>query len=448
LRKTPFALAAVLALSACSETARPASFIEGYAGATSINRGEAIELFVSTDGSEFTMEVQRMGWQGLGPPELMTTVPALRGQQQAVPAPDPSTGMIEAGWDPVYELQTDVSWRSGVYIVDLSAPPDATGRIIFVLRDDASSADLLVHIPVTTYQAYNNWGGKSLYDFSSTDSARAHKVSFDRPYAERDGAGAFFIGDYNLIRWLEREGYDATYVTSIDLARDPAVFAGHKVFISNWHDEYWSRPMRDNLIAAQDAGVHSAFFDSNNLYWQVRFESSSDGTPNRVMVAYKEASLDPLAASQPQLTTVRWRDPPVNEPENAILGVMWESDYPLGTSFPWVVRNADHWIYQGTALADGDTVTGLVGYEYDRVTRNGLSPAGLTILAASPVVNGLRESGLHNAVFFEKANGAMVFSAGTNYWPWKLDANRFEGSAVDSRVQLMTRNLLNRMLGR
>jgi hypothetical protein len=37
---------------------------------------------------------------------------------------------------------------------------------------------------VTTYQAYNNWGGKSLYKWNSSDNQRASKVSFNvRPYA-------------------------------------------------------------------------------------------------------------------------------------------------------------------------------------------------------------------------------------------------------------------------
>ncbi len=424
----------------------PATFVEGYAGATSVDRGETIELRTSTDGSEHSMRVYRMGWYGGAGRALMLTVDSVPGLTQAVPAPD-ADGLIEANWSTTYTLQTDPSWTSGVYIIELDGRPSAFGRIQFVLRDDANPADLLVQIPVTTYQAYNSWGGKSLYEYNST-GGRAYKVSFDRPYVasptEGDGTGGFFQGDNNLIRWIEREGYQATYVTSVDLERDPSVFAGQKVFISNFHDEYWSRTMRERLVAAQNTGLHSAFLDSNNMYWQIRFESSSGGQANRVVVGYKDAILDPMGATN--LATVRWRDAPVNEPENAVLGVMYESDFAYGSSFPWVVQNSSHWIYDGTGLNDLDEIDGLVGYEYDRVWANGSSPAGLTILAASPVVDGLNQPGTHNAAIFTLPSTAIVFSAGTNYWSWMLDEDPFKPVGEDARVQQMMRNLLTQML--
>ena len=430
---------------------KAATFVEGYAGANSVDRGGTIDLFTATDGSEHAMRVYRMGWYGGDGRQLLLTVDSVPGLQQAVPTPDPTTGLIEAGWTATYTLQTDPSWTSGVYIVELDATGAPLGRLLFVLRDDAGPTDLLVQIPVTTYQAYNNWGGKSLYDYNST-GGRAHKVSFDRPYGDESlvwsrgpsTTGGFFNGDYNLILWLEREGYSATYVTSEDLERDPSVLSGPRVFVSNFHDEYWSRGMRDNLVTAMDAGLHAAFLDANNLYWQIRWEDSSTSNPRRVMVAYKDAGLDTEAPSD-ALETVRWRDAPVNEPENAILGVMYSSDYAYGSSFPWVVQNATHWIYAGTGLADNDEITGLVGYEFDRVWANGLTPTGLEVLAASPVVDGLGNADVHNAAIYTRASGAIVFAAGTNYWSWFLD-NTYKPNAADARVQQMTRNLLTRML--
>jgi len=80
--------------------------------------------------------------------------------------------------------------------------------IIFVVKNDEVKADILFQLPVNTYQAYNYWGGKSLYDFSSgnelpwgsSEGKHASKVSFNRPYAgslnenamHGIGAGEFF----------------------------------------------------------------------------------------------------------------------------------------------------------------------------------------------------------------------------------------------------------------
>lgn len=428
---------------------KEATFIEGYAGDVSIDRGDAISLHISTDGSEHTLEVSRLGWYGGVGKSVILRVDSVAGLEQAQPVAEVGTGLIEAAWSSTYTLQTDATWTSGVYLVDLTSTGAPLGRIMFVIRDDAAPGDMVVQIPVTTYQAYNNWGGKSLYEYNS-EGGRAYKVSFDRPYANGSGAGDVFSGDYNLIRWLEREGYDASYVTSIDLERDPSLLSGVRVFISNFHDEYWSRGMRDVLVGALDAGTHAAFFDANNLYWQVRFEASSSSVPNRVMVGFKEAALD--VGAPPGETTVRWRDAQVNEPENGILGIMYSSDYTFGDSFPWVVKNSAHWIYGGTGVVDGDEIPGLVGYEYDRVWDNGVSPptVDLVLLAESPVLDRNSLPDVHHAAIHTRsASGAIVFAAGTNYWSWFLDNDGFnpDRPATDARVQQMTRNLLTRMLG-
>jgi hypothetical protein len=245
-----------------------------------------------------------------------------------------------------------------------------------------------------------------LYDYNSR-GGRAHKVSFDRPYAAWSGAGDFFDGDYNLIRFLEQSGYNVTYVTSLDTETTPGLYAGRRVFVSNYHDEYWSARMRAHLTAARDAGTHLAWLGANNVYWQVRWEQSSSGTANRVMVCYKDAALDPLSATQPALATVRFRDVPVNQPENALLGVMWTGDAPFGTRYPWVVRNAAHWVYAGTGLRNGDQIPALVGYEWDRVFDNGRTPGGLWLLSDSPVQNyGVPDKG--QAVIYTAPSGAMV----------------------------------------
>src|SRR6266702_1767715 len=116
-------------------------------------------------------------------------------------------------------------------------------------------------------------------------------------------------------------------------------------------------------------GMYLAKLIANSIYWQIRFEPSTTGVANRVMTCYKDATLDPYNQPgnpnyNPALTTVKWRDNPVNQPENALLGVMFVSQLNYPNSVPWVVSNADSWVYSGTGLNNGDSIPSLVGYEF------------------------------------------------------------------------------------
>jgi len=422
--------------------------IRGYASTSSVNHGDPITFYVGTSYPSFTLDVYRMGWYDGDGARQYAHVENQTGQDQPVPAPDPDTGLLELHWQPSYTLQTGADWPSGVYLVKLLATNDVTNYIPFVVRADGQTAQIVYQVPFATYQAYNNWGGKSLYDWESMDGVAAVKVSFDRPYADWDGSGGFFDGDYNMIRWLERQGYDVTYVASQDLDAGTAQLARGKLFLSAFHDEYWSRAMREHLTAARDAGVSIAFFASDNIDWQIRFEPSSSGVARHVEVCYRKARLDPLAQTNPELTTVHWNERPLNEPTNALLGNMYAGEigavtgtWPEGAD--WAVVNSESWVYAGTGLQDGDHIPRLVGYEYDRAFDNGASPPGLLLLSDS-VIGDNRANG----TLYVAESGAIVFSAGTSYWPFELDDNEYRSYGADLRVQIMTANILNAMIAR
>ncbi|MGI8554142.1 MAG: N,N-dimethylformamidase beta subunit family domain-containing protein, partial [Dehalococcoidia bacterium] len=421
--------------------------IRGYADQTSVNHGAPITFFVSTVQPSYAIDVFRMGWYGGTGANLILHTITMTGINQPVPAPDLDTGLLDANWQPAYTLQTGADWTSGIYLAKLTADNGSVGYINFVVRADGTAADIVYQEPVATYQAYNNWGGKSLYDFQSTNNVPAVKVSYNRPYTDWSGAGSFFDGDYNMVRWLEEQGYNVTYITSVDLHENPRIMNNRKVFLSNFHDEYYSRPMRENLTAARDRGANIAFLDANDVNWQIRFEPSAAGSADRTEVCYKDASSDPMATTNPSLTTTHWADPPVNQPESSLVGEIIagalgsaNGDYPTGVD--WVVNNASHWIYNGTGLRNGDHIAKLVGYEFDKVFPNDPNPPGMQILSNSPV------GGTHqNSTIYTAAGGAIVFSAGSSYWSWELDDNDFLSYGADSRVQRMTSNLLNTMIG-
>lgn len=451
--------------------------IEGYASRTSVNRGERISLFVHTSAPSYSIEIYRMGWYGGMGARLVSGPIVRQGMTQPMPTMDPQTGLTECSWKDPYLVTAgsksgQAEWVSGVYLAKLTAGvTGAQAYIIFVVRDDARPSDFLFQSSVTTYQAYNNWGGKSLYDFNST-GGRAFTVSFNRPYARSsnqaaaygNGAGDFVTNnavpptdasspsgwEYNMVRWLEREGYDVSYSTNIDAHANEHLLDIHKGWLSVGHDEYWTWQMRTHVEGARDRGVNLAFFSGNVCYWQIRLEPSGlTGDPHRTIVSYKDDALkrDPLALDglgNHHLLTVRWRDQPVNRPEESFIGVMYDGN-PVDGDI--VITKPDHWTMSGTDLEMGDRLPRLLGYEADRTFEN--APPGTTILAQSPYqFEG--QAHLAHMTTYTHSNGATVFAAGTIQWSWGLDdfnAPDLRVSSLNSSVQQITRNVLARFRG-
>jgi N,N-dimethylformamidase beta subunit-like protein len=475
------ALLAVLALTTIAENQKPGTAdwdignpalnreIEGYASKTSVNGGDTIDLYVSTVAPRYAIDVFRMGWYG-GAGARRVAGPIERdGVDQQSPQPDPKTGLLECAWRDPYRLATsdaDGPWTTGVYLARLTTLAPARGPggralqsfIVFVVRDDVRDAPIVFQSSVTTFAAYNNWGGRSLYAFNS-GNLPARKVSFDRPYAANpygvrlDGAGDFLRRwEYNAVRFLERERYDVVYVTDVDTHQRADLLTPHRVFLSVGHDEYWSWAMRQHVEAARDDGVHLAFLGADAAYWQIRFEPGPRGDPDRTIVAYKEAAgaLDPLAIDgAPQnnrLVTGRWRDRPTSRPEERLVGVMYAAD-PVDADI--VVSAPDHWAFAGTGLRAGDRLPGLLGYEVDAIYGGG--PATIERLAHSPFVDRGANGRTRYAdmTIYTAASGALVFATGSMQWNWGLDgynAPAWHAVRTSDAAQRVTRTILDRML--
>jgi len=410
------------------QLASPADWpaIEGYASATSVNRGETISFHVSSYTRDYQITIYRVGWYGGAGARQVSTVSLSNGVKRAVPSPDPVTGLIECDWPVSHQItipnSTDkTDWASGIYLAKLTPSGGDDSMIIFVVRDDSSQATYLYQSTATTSQAYNYWGGKSLYAFNSYNGP-ARKVSFNRPYGHVNGmggAGNFFEWEVNFVRFVEREGYDVTYASNIDLHVNPNLLIGHKAFLTAGHDEYWSYQMRAAVQAAQARGVHLGFFAANEAYWQVRFEPSSTGHANRTMVAYKEAAQtsDPYATdldkTNDKYITGRFRDllpifgvvDPIAQPENAFVGVQYHGDPFWGDM---IVSDASSWVFSGTGVVNGTRLSGLLGYETDAIVNNGFSPATLQKIADSPDDWG----GSHMATY-TTATGSVVVATGS-----------------------------------
>jgi hypothetical protein len=427
--------------------------IKGYASATSVAQNGSLILYVSVNPVQtYTIDVYRMGWyQGLGG-RLRLHVDQLSGMPQAPCVPDVTTGLIDCNWSPSYTLSVGGDWTSGIYIALLTNAQGYQNYVTFVVKD-ARPAAFLYQQSVTTYQAYNDYpddgvSGKGLYSYNSygantvSGQTRAVKVSFDRPYSG-DGSGQFFNWEVQFVRWMERSGYDVTYSTDLDTHSNGGALLNSKAFLSVGHDEYWSKEMRDAVEAARDRGVNLGFFGSDASFWQVRFEASAAGVANRVMVCYKDASLDPV---QGPTTTVNWRNPPVNRPEQTMEGVQFTNEVPWGHNVNYVVSNSSNWVYAGSGFKDGDVVPGILGYEMDRYMADFPAPAtsNEALLSQSPFIADTGAPDTANSSVYQAPSGSWVFAAGTMSWSWGLD--NLGHNLADARLQKATANVFNAFL--
>jgi hypothetical protein len=180
--------------------------IEGYASNVSVRPKETLKLHVSTASKTFDIEIYRLGWYGGVGARLVFRATNVPGGLRPTPEPRKEDGLVECRWPVSYTVPLG-DWVSGVYLAKLTA--SGSGRqayVPFVMlekRGLAHPAPFLFQCSVTTWQAYNAWGGKSLYDFNSMGETRARRVTFNRPYGSGPGAWAG-VGAGELSRWPTR----------------------------------------------------------------------------------------------------------------------------------------------------------------------------------------------------------------------------------------------------
>jgi len=379
--------------------------IEGYCGSLSYAPGETATVHVSTHAAAYDLTVERWGAER----ELVWARHSLTGTYVAPPADADANG---CGWPVSIEIPIDDTWRSGFYLVSFLAHDGEEGRRVahtgFIVRAGTTRANAVLVMATNTWNAYNTWGGKSLY-------TGGHQVSFARPWArgmlvrpevERDdrksrpvhtaedpdpdgvvfqqyrlaraypsaiGSTGWFTHARRFVEWAERDGRSFDMVASSDLERDPHLLDGYTLVLGVGHDEYWSAGQRDAIEAHVEGGGHYASFSGNTMFWQVRI---ADGQRGPAMVGHKYAAhtADPVVGTSDEGTmSGMWADPLVDRPEWTFLGA--GSAFGLYARFGrgtargvggFIVHRADHWLFDGTDLGYGDVLgndDGIVGYE-------------------------------------------------------------------------------------
>jgi hypothetical protein len=326
-------------------------------------------------------------YQGLGG-RLIYESDMVAAGPQAAPTVSLGIGTVSCPWSPTLSFTVDDAWPPGCYLLKLVGDGGQEQFVPLTVRDDASTAAYVLQNSVTTWQAYNLYGGYSLYygpngrggqDFAH----RARAVSFDRPYPQNWASGAAdFVGnEYPLLYNLESLGLDLTYWTDVDLHANPQLLGNHRCLFSLGHDEYWSSSMRNAAAFFSAGGGNLAFLGANACYRQIRLQPTSVG-PDRLQVCYKDATEDPIAGVDPSLTTVNWNQSPVNDPESVLIGSTYQS---LGAQANMVVVDSSSWFFDGCNLTDGHVLPAMIEGEYDRYVPSLPGPRNLDVLAHSPI---------------------------------------------------------------
>lgn len=386
--------------------------IDGYADKVSVDVGGPVNLFVSTTAPSWTVQAFRMGYYGGTEGRLVWSAPAMPGVVQPACPLQPPTHTTECIWTSPLAVAT-TGWPQGTYLFKLQASTGWQSYIPLTVRDDSSHSAYLVNDSVTTWEAYNTFGGYDLYQGPNGALAtRARAVSFDRPYKLGDGGGDFLGLELPMISMMESHDLDVSYTTDVDLAENPGIVEQHRTFASLGHDEYYSLSMFNGLTAARDAGVSLIFLGANAVYRHIRLQPTAVG-PDRLEIDYKDATADPLyGKDNADVTAWSWRAPPNNRPESALLGEMWQCN-PVHADM--VITDSSSWVFDGTGLAAGAHIANIVGPEYDHFSPSVPNPGDVTVLAASPVNCSGRVS-TADMTYYSAPSGAGVWDTGTIDW--------------------------------
>lgn len=403
-----------------------------------------VRLRVSATATTFGVTVFRMGAYGSAQAAIVGHEGPFPVVAQPTPTEIPATRTITTSWTPTATIRA-TGWPPGAYLLRLEGADGAQGYVPLTVRSDSTAGRVVLIQAVTTWQAYNDYGGLSLYHGKDgMPASRSFAVTFDRPYAEQAGAGDFLGNELPLVSFAERLGIPLAYATDVDLHEDPHLLDGAVAVVSPGHDEYYSTAMRDALTRARDAGTNIAFLGANAIYRHMRFDATPLG-PNRLEIDYKSQA-DPIRATDPSETTTQWRAPPVSRPESDLVGGFYQCN-PVRAQL--VVAPTLSWLTQGLGLQPGQKLGFQVGTEYDRVDLSVPTPHPLQVLFHSPLrckLLGRVIDDTSDATYYTTSSGAGVFDSGTSTWVCALDDTSCGPNWGDPATYQVVRAVTERLL--
>jgi len=396
----------------------------------------------------------RIGWYGGAGGREVWSSKLIKLKKEKLYQPKNNLRTIETRWPETVKMKVDRDWTPGFYII---ATENEFGQIEnyapLILRSPiGSSAVALIHSTLT-WQAYNEYGDRSLYrgpglTRAETSDERSRVASFDRPFG---GSGSLLIrrDALPIVELAESKGILLDNYADTDLHDYPSLTKSYNELVFSGHPEYWTQEMFTNVIAARNSGVNLAFFGGNTAYWRARVEPSLQGR-NRHVVVYRDASQDPV--TDPHQVSVKFLDPGVNQP-----GALLDGGFTSGIGVSGTLKplKLPAWLGVPSTTALGpftkwtETESPHLG---DKAT-----PTNIHILFQGKFVSDTAagvsrtfnsKNGTGTTFWFPSASGAATFNAGVNLWVCNLELSCPLSStsvASTTALQTMTANIIERL---
>jgi hypothetical protein len=422
--------------------------INGFANLTAARAGQKVTLYVTTEAVKYHISAYRIGYYGGKGGRLVWRSGELKGVAQPACSIAAATRMVACDdWAPSTSLTIGPEFVQGDYLFKLVADPGQQSYIPLTVWDPSSHATYVVQNSVLTWQGWNNWGGYDMYGGAPPGQTpqyadRAYVESFDRPYANGSGAADFMALEYPLVYWAEEHGLDVTYWTDVTFSQHPGLLAHHRALLTLGHDETWTLPERNGVIAARAEGVNVVYFGASPVLRHARLQDSPMGA-DREEVEYRDPQLDPIYATDPEdATGDTWSQPPADAPPSEVVGDTYEG---YGLDDPLVVTDAAEWPFAGTGLTNGTQLMGVIAGDYDSYNTASPGPPNVEILAHSPVHPEVGNSPYSDMTYYTWAGGGGgVLATGTIGWVPALSSCRGQLPACPSgAVQAVTGNILS-----
>lgn len=434
--------------------------VQGFANLTYAREGQDVDLYVDSHAASYRAIAYRMGYyQGLGAHEVWTS-PVERGVVQPACTVAATTNMVScANWHQSLVMPITSSFYPGDYLIKLIAGKTAASYILLTVWDPSSTAAYVVMNRSLVEQGWNTYGGYSFYsgegpcildDYSYPPCNRARVVSFDRPYDTGDGSSDFLTNEYPLVRLMEKEGLDVTYISDVTLSQYPNLLLRHKVLLSLDHDETWTYSERVAVRNAVAHGVNVVYFGAAAMVRHARLQSSPLGS-DREEVDYRNADEDPLngVGNPMQVTGNTWEDPPADWSPLSQIGEEYSGYLEPGDYAPMVISDASSWVFKGTGLHDGSSLPGVIASDFDHVIAG--SPSNVQFLAHSPIpssqatVSGSVWGGdsYSDMIYFtDPTSNAGIIDTGNNVWIGDLRTCTGSSSCESPLITQITNNIL------
>lgn len=428
----------------------PSGFITGFADQTYATVGQPVRLFVSTSAPSFHVEVYRIGYYGGTGGRLIWASPDYAGQVQP---PCPLTAGINMvscdNWTSSVSVEITQYYPQGDYLIKLVGSGNEQSYVPLTVWSRDSHGAYLVKNDVFTWQGWNSYGGYDYYQGVGSCPpgvyplcTRARVVSYDRPYADGQGAAEFLSMEAPLVRFMEQRGLDVAYANDMLVQDHPEVLANHSVLLSLGHDECWSNGERGAVTAANARGLNLVFLGAGAILRHVRTQPSPLGQ-DRELVDYRDATEDPLngKADPREVTGNTWGSPPTDWPASPLVGNAYNGFLEPGTQAPLTVTDSAAWLFTGTGLGNGASVPNVIASDVDSLEAGQSHPANVEVLAHSALPADHGQASTHDGPVFysdmtyytDPRTQAGVWDSGTNNWIPSL---------TSPMVAQMTSNLL------